>query len=273
MRMSSKIRLLWCAGLLTLAALFVLGMALPALASPNLQFTPFPTPTPGPDGRIVYIVQANDSWWRIAAIYGIDLNQLLAVNNATRDTVLVEGSEIVLGFGGPPEVTPTAGPSATPAQQQPTGTPQPGSGTLCVILYDDANGDSMRQESEPSIPGGKISVSDRTGEVSLTETTASGLEYQCFSELDEGDYNVSVGVPEGYNPTTVLNYATRVDSGSEIYIYFGAQPNTETVVEETAVNGNKSPLLAVVGLLLVMGGAGLGAYAGLLRRSRSTPRE
>ena len=273
MRMSSKTRYLWGAGLFVLVALFMLGLALPAFAAPNLQFTPYPTPTPGPDGRIVYVVQANDSWWRIAAIYGLDLNELLAVNNATRDTVLVEGSEIVLGYGGPVEVAPTAGPSPTPAPQGPTPTPQPGSGTLCVILYNDTNGDSMRQESEPSIPGGKISVSNRTGDVSLTETTTSGLDYQCFKELDEGDYNVSVGIPEGYNPTTVLNYATRLDPGSEIYIYFGAQPSAETVAEEAAVSGSKSPLLAVMGLLLVIGGAGLGAYAGLLRRSRGKPPE
>jgi hypothetical protein len=128
--------------------LIVLTTILPAVAAPQAQFTPFPTPTPGTDGRIIYIVQPNDSWWRIAAIYAIDLNELLRLNDATNDTILVEGEEVILGFGGPAEVTPTFGPSPTPTPRLPTPSPQPGSGTLCVILYNDANGDSLRQEEE-----------------------------------------------------------------------------------------------------------------------------
>jgi len=164
----SKIQHSWLGLGLVGLVLILLTTNLPASAAPQAQFTPFPTPTPGTDGRIIYIVQANDSWWRIAAIYAIDLNELLRLNDATNETILLEGEEVFLGFGGPSEITPTLGPSPTPGPSLPTPTPQPGSGTLCVILYNDSNGDSIRQEEEPSIPDGAISVGDKSGEIWLS---------------------------------------------------------------------------------------------------------
>jgi len=242
----------------------------PAAAAPSAQFTPFPTPTPGTDGRILYIVQINDSWWRIAAIYAIDLNELLRLNDATSETILLEGEEVLLGFGGPSEVTPTFGPNPTPAPSLPTATPQPGSGTLCVILYNDINGDSIRQEDEPSIPEGAISVSDQAGEINLTEPTIGGLEPFCFEDLMQGEYTVSVAVPDGYNSTTVLNYILVIDPGTETYLDFGAQISSEAVDNPDSPGGSsRSLLLGIAGGLLLLGGIGLGVYAALMGRRRT----
>jgi hypothetical protein len=218
----------------------------------------------------VYIVQLNDSWWRIAAIYNIDLNQLLEINDATRETILAEGEEVILGFGGPAEVTPTLGPTATSGPQLPTDTPRPGAGTLCVIVYDDVNGDSLRQEDEASIPGAAISVTDRPGTVSLTHNTESGVEPFCFEDLAEGEYNVSVAVPEGYNPTTVLNYALLVEPGAETYLDFGSQLSSEVVADAPAATGQgSSTLFGILGGIILLGGVGVGIYAALLTRSKS----
>lgn len=270
--MSGKYIIAILAGL-CLAGLAALRLspAIPSLAAPVAQFTPFPTPTPGPDGRILYIVQANDSWWRIAAIYNIDLNQLLELNDATRETILAEGEEVILGFGGPAEVTPTLGPTATTGPQLPTSTPRPGAGTLCVIVYNDVNGDSLRQEEEGSIQGAAISVTDRLGKVSLPHTTEGGTEPFCFEDLAEGEYNVSVAVPEGYNPTTVLNYALMVEPGAETFLDFGAQLSSEVAADAPAPTGQgNSTLFGILGIILLLGGVGVGVYAALLTRSRST---
>jgi len=250
--------------------MIIISTSLPAAAAPPAQFTPFPTPTPGTDGRILYIVQPNDSWWRIAAVYAIDLNALLGLNDATSETILREGEEVLLGFGGPSEVTPTVGPSPTPGPILPTPTPLPGSGTLCVILYNDVNGDSIRQEVEESIPEGAISVSDLSGEVNLTEPTTSGIEAFCFVELMQGEYTISVAVPEGYNPTTVLNYTLELEPGTETYLDFGAQISSVAEEEATSAGGgSRSLLLGIAGGLLLLGGIGLGIYATLAGRTRT----
>ena len=265
----SRIRFYLLGASLAGLALLLLSAYLPGQAAPPAQFTPFPTPTPGTDGRILYIVQANDSWWRIAAIYAIDLNQLLNLNDATSETILLEGEEVLLGFGGPAEITPTFGPAPTTTSRLPTPTPQPGSGTLCVILYNDINGDSLRQEEEPSIPDGAISVSDIAGEVSLTETTTSGLEPYCFDELLQGEYNISVAVPDGYNATTVLSYALLVDPGTETILDFGAQISSVVIAETTSSGSSRSLILGIAGGLLLLGGIGLVIYAALLGRTRT----
>ncbi|MGE5222432.1 MAG: LysM peptidoglycan-binding domain-containing protein, partial [Omnitrophica WOR_2 bacterium] len=145
-------------------------LAVPSLAAPQAQFTPYPTPTPGPDGKIIYIAQANDNAWRIAAIFGLQLNDLRTLNKWGDNPIIKEGDKIILGYAGPAEPTFTPGPSATPAPLLPSPSPMPGYGNLCVFLYNDQNGDSLHQEEEPSIPLGAISVSNRSGSVSKTAT-------------------------------------------------------------------------------------------------------
>jgi len=100
--------------LLALAMLAALGMSLrsTAQAAPPLQ-VPIYTPTPGPDGRIIYIVQANDTLLRISLISGVPVDQLRALNNLTGDTIY-EGQRLLLGLSGPAEVVVTPGPTSTP---------------------------------------------------------------------------------------------------------------------------------------------------------------
>lgn len=243
-------------------------MGLPVQAAPALQLTVFPTPTPRPDGRIIYVVQPGDTLWRVSAITGVTLDELRTLNNLGPDQPILEGQELLLGLAGPAEIIATAGPSPTAEPLLPTSTPEPGSGSLCVIVFNDRNGDSVRQAEEPSIPGGAISITDRAGEISLTETTVTGLDPHCFEDLPEGDYNISVAVPDGYNATTIMNYALALEAGALIYIDFGAQPNSETLASSPPPTGSgNSPLLGVLGVLLLVSGAGLGIFAGRMRKS------
>lgn len=244
------------------------SLSISGLAAPALQLTPFPTPTPGPDGRIIYIVQPNDTLIRISLISGVSQEELRGLNNLIGD-MIVEGQELLLGLGGPSQETPTPGPSPTPTVLLPTPSPSPGTGNLCILLFNDRNGDSIRQEEEPSIPNGAISVSNRSGTVSLTAETEDGLDPQCFEQLDEGDYTVTVAVPEGYNPTTVTNYALTLKAGDETYLDFGAQINSVTMEEEVIVptGSGKSPLLGIVGAVLLLAGVGLGIFASLMLKA------
>jgi len=68
------------------------------------------------------------------------VDKLRALNNLTSDTIF-EGQKLLLGLAGPAEVTPTAGPTPTPTPVLPTPSPRPGQGTLCILLFNDINGD------------------------------------------------------------------------------------------------------------------------------------
>ena len=251
------------------AALLGLTHRQAAYAAPAAQI-PIYTPTPGPDGRIIYIVKANDTLLGIALLTGLTVDELRELNNLTSDTIF-EGQELLLGFGGPLEVTATAGPSPTPTPILPTPTPRPGQGNLCLLLYNDANGDSIRQEEELSIAEGAISFGNRAGSVSEALKTAAGQDYQCFNDLPEGEYTISVAVPEGYNPTTQLSYELKLGAGDQTYVNFGAQANSQTQADEPRIpveEGRRSPLLGVIGALFLLSGLGVALFAGRILRGR-----
>jgi hypothetical protein len=258
---------------------FLSAVRFPAAASPALQLTSFPTPTPGADGRILYIVQEGDTLWRISAISGLTIDEIRTLNNLSPDDFLVQGQSLLLGLAGPSQnatVAPNATDAAPPADLPPTPTPGPGVGTICVILYEDSDGDALRGELELGLAEGAISLTNRSGTVSLTGETLAGLEPAvCFEEILEGDYNVTVAIPEGYNPTTVLNYALELKAGDTASIQFGAQPNSETIEEIQELTpveaGGRSPMLGIVGGVLILGGVLLAVFAGRLMRPPTIP--
>lgn len=286
-----KIKLPFFVLFLMAGVIFLACLSLPVSAAPAPQYTFFPTPTPGPDGRIIYIVQENDSIWRIAAIFNITLDRLYEINKWSEEHTIQPGDEVYLGLGGPAAITPTPGPSPTPAPVTPTVTPMPGWGVLCVVLFDDQNGNSTREEGEPALEGGAISVVERSGKESLTaksedydNTSICNWDYDngwdittgyvIFTDTIEGEYNVSVAIPDGFNATTVTDRSFKLQAGSINYLAFGVQANAETaatipeILTETPAEEPRSisPVLLIGGILFLLGGIGLGVYAFLLRK-------
>jgi hypothetical protein len=236
--------------------------------APELQSS-FVTPTPGPDGRIVYIVKEGDDLWTIAALSGKTLEELMALNGIQPGDYITPGMELVLGFGGPAQ--PTAGPGAPPSPTPipATATPPFGTGQICVLLFVDANGDARFEDGEVALPGGEVSVIDVNGNVAGEETTDDAPEGHCFAEIRNGDYNVSAAVPVGYNPTTAMNIPVRLNPGDVQYVEFGAQAST-ALGGSAYAGGQRSPLLGVVGLALLLAAGGLGYLAS--RYGRETPK-
>lgn len=245
---------------------FMLGVGLPVNAAPVTQT--IPSPTAGADGRIIYIVQAGDSCFRVAAINSITVDQLRQLNTKLDENcTLTEGQELLIGIislAG----TPTAGPS--PTSLPPTASPTPFTGTtiICVLLYDDINGNTLRDTTEPAIADGAISVTEINGEYSASLNTIASVDPlytgECFRDVPEGEYNITVGIPDTYNPTVNLNSSLKVNAGDQAQLSFGAQsqaivadPGTTSEGEE----GGSSPIFGILGTLFLLGGAGLGYYA------------
>jgi len=262
---------------LLLFPLLLFGILLPAQASPVVQVQ-FPSPTPGPDGRIIYIVQAEDSCYRIQVLYGVTVDQLRSLNpQLDENCTLIVGNELMLGIGGPAAVSPTPGPSPTPAPPTLTPTPPPGTTEICVLLYDDVNGDALRQETELGVADGAVSVSNTAGTFTETKTTVSQIDLDteeplqtCFTDVPQGEYNISMAVPDNYNPTMELTYTLSIKAGDRAFVDFGAQPKAETSEEVTSDgDGGTSPIFGILGGLLLLSGLGLGWYAFQQRKPAS----
>jgi len=233
-------------------------------AAPGIQQVAYPSPTPGPDGRIIYIVKAGDTCEQISLMYGVSLEYLRLTNQLDENCTLREGQPLMLGVGGPSSASPTPGPSQEPTAVIPTATPDAGGNAeVCVLVYDDLNGDGLRQTTEKAIAGAALSLTSLDGTFSQTLTTsinpdAAVYQGMCFTNVPMGEYNVSAAAPDGYNPTINLSSRVDVTPGDTAYIDYGAQ--LKTVPEAGPSVKKTSPLLGILGALFLLAGIGLGVY-------------
>jgi hypothetical protein len=238
-----------------------------------LQPTPFLTPTPRGDGRIIYIVQEGDTAWRIAAVAGITIEELMSRNGLQADDYISPGMELELGLAGPSVSTSEPVADAAPTEELPTATPIVGLGEICVAMFLDENGDGSRDELEGMLADGRISIADVNGIVAGEYTTDLNVENEdgyCFEDLENGDYNVSAAVPPDHNPTTVMSLPVRLNPGEIKYVQFGAQPSSAFQELLGGGGGGRSSVLGLLGVIVLAAGGGLGYYATRLRRG--TPR-
>lgn len=245
--------------LVATGVIFLFG-TLPVNASPQNPQAYYYTPTPRDDGRILYVVKENDTCNSIALLNNITLEQLRANNNLTgTDCLIIPGDELLIAT-----VTVEPTPTITTTPAGPTPTPFFGYGTICVKLFFDTNGNGKVDGSEASIAGGQVSVADITGAVSQTGSTEATLDADgewvttCFENLPEGDYNISVAIPEGYNATTALNSPLKLLAGKTDYVNFGAQPGTR--LNPGQAGASRSLWLGLFGGLLILAGIGMGFY-------------
>jgi hypothetical protein len=214
------------------------------------------TPTPQADGRILYTVKANDTCISIALLNGITEDELRNLNNLQSDdcSYLQVGQQLLIGV----LEEPTATTEALQTTLEPTPTPLKGNGTICIYLFNDDNGNAMAEDTELPLAGGAISVRDRLSTVNLTGTTDDSGEPICFEDIPEGDYDLSVAIPEGYNPTTVLNYTLNLLPGDVSIVDFGAQPSSSTL----PIFGDEKPsvFMGLMGIFFIGAGVGLWFY-------------
>lgn len=256
---------------LFLAVFLAVGNPSAAYGS-SLQSTPVPMPTAGADGRILYTILAGESQFSIAAKFGIPIETLQSLNNWTGDETINEGQVILLGLVSQEQATPTVGPTsevvATLTPEGPAGT-----GRICVLLFDDVNGDALRQETEFGIADGQASVGGRPPLPSNSGTTVAALDEDgapvpvCFEGLPPGEYTISVAIPQGYNSTTAANTTIVLNSGDDTSLNFGAQAGSSSGFNVLSPEeGGRSPLMGLLGIVLLLSGAGLGFYTMQMRR-------
>jgi hypothetical protein len=184
----------------------------------------------------------------------VSLGEIQALNNLDATCSIFSGQKLLLAVVTATPALPTTEASATPSG--PTPTPFRGNGQICIVLFNDIDGNASKADTEVIIPDGNISISDRTGSVSLTGKTLAGEDPVCFIDIPEGDYNISVAVPANFNPTTALNYPLTLKAGDLATIDFGAQANGTG----EASGDSQSPLLGILGVTLLVVGVGLGVY-------------
>lgn len=263
----------------SLVFLFVLltGLAFLALTnkahSVSAQDT-VPTNTPDSLGKIYYKVQAGENCTIIKDKTGTSVQDIINFNGLRTDCPLFEGQDLIIAMVNPVATTPTTAPTATvdPALITPGPTPSGGAAKVCVVLFNDLDGNGVRAEGESYLFGGVVGLNDSVGSVSLTGKTIAGdpavIQPFCFLDVPEGTYNLTMAIPDDFNPTTAMSYPVSVKVGEVATIDFGAQEkDPQPITGPLAPEGQKSPILGIVGAVLLISGLGLGYYMWRNRRA------
>ena len=250
-----------------LTVLLGLLIVQPMLAAPaNAQVFIY-TPTAESNGNIYYIVKSGDTCTTITLTYNISLDQLRSLNRLELNDCdsLRVGRKLLLAVVPTPVIT--AGPSPTPTSAIPTPMPVVGQGTVCILLYNDVNGNAVADDGETSLAGGEISLTNASGDYSNTASTTGDGNPVCFENINEGNYSISVAIPDGYNATTAQNYTVTLKAGDTSTIDFGAQESSHLNLGGEGSSG-RSILLAIVGGLVLIAGVGVALYVYLLMRKK-----
>ena len=203
--------------------------------SRKTQAGEFTTPTPGPDGKIIYIIQQDDTLWTIAALSGLSVEQLARHQRPGDQRLHCAGRAAPARLHSPAQPTAAAGEAPTPTAPPPTPTPNLGTAEICALLFVDENGNAKLDADEPPLGGGQVSIANVSGQLAAefataVEYTEDGLPLShCVPDLQTGDYNVSAVVPPDYNPTTAMSVPVRIDPGDTRYVEFAAQPSAALV--------------------------------------------
>jgi hypothetical protein len=248
------------------ACLLVAGFGVllfsPLLATPVNAQIYYYTPTASADGNVYYTVREGENCESISALTGTDINSLRQLNNLGLNdcSALQVGQILILASVPTPMVT--EGPTPTPMGQFPTPIPPTGYGTICVYLYNDINGNAMAEANETNstgLAGGEVSIVNKAGDFYKTGTTLGDGKAVCFEDAPEGEYTISIAIPDGYNPTSNQNYTVQLKAGDTATVNFSAQASSSLPV--TGPEKNPSVFLAIIGGLVVLVGIGLGVYA------------
>ena len=188
---------------------------------------------------------------------GISEAQLRQLNNlqANACSTLQIGQQLLIGVKQENTPIPTSNIPVTPSP-----TPIKGNGSICIYLFNDTNGNALAETEEPALAGGQISITDQLGKVNLTGATLDTGDPICFENVPEGDYNISVAIPEGYNPTTAMNFKLVAWRWRFCHGGFWCATGFKIGAPSQQRGNRPSPLLAVLGLFFIAAGVGLWFY-------------
>ncbi|MEM9774126.1 MAG: LysM peptidoglycan-binding domain-containing protein [Chloroflexota bacterium] len=245
-----------------------------APANPNVRFVPAgPTPTPNAQGVIEVLVESGDTLWSIAARAGLSLDELLALNpNLSSNSFINWGDRIVLGrvdgagtaAGGVPESTEAEVAEAESAEGEevatesgeaesieadpvaeepeptsipaPTATPEPAAGAICLLAFDDGNGDGVYDASTESLRNSVAFTISKDQAVVSNYITDGMNEPFCIEGLDPGNYRISRSLSANEVDTNGTNWGASIVGGSRPQFDFGSQM---VAISDTAATGSE----------------------------------
>jgi len=153
---------------------------------------------------------------------------------------------------------------------------QTGSGQICVLAFEDLNGNGAKGDDELLLSGVGFTLSDETGVKGSYSTDGSSEPY-CFGNLAPGSYTVQARGPANMETTTAGQWAISLASGAQFDVMYGAQAvgaaAASPAAAGSAAGGSGFSTLGRIALgglgLLILAGSGFMFFT-TLQRARAS---
>ncbi len=207
-----------------------------------------PAPTAGPQ---VHVVKAGEYLSVIAARYGLTTLELADANDMNPSDILAIGRELIIPGT-------TAEPSATP---EPTASPTPEGGRIIVTVFEDTNGNGLRDEGEPALAGARVVVVGASDRPVAEHVSDGATDPYTFEALPPATYGVREEDPVGYTSTSANVWTVPLEGISEMEVFFGDRAiEPATAVPSAPAGADGSPVAAGS----AAGSGGISGYVGIL---------
>jgi hypothetical protein len=258
-----------------------------------------PCATPRPDGSVVHTVGQGETLYGIfnqyTAYCGYDVSydSILQLNDIANPRNIYPGQEIIIvpaGGAVPPQPTEEppaegaggegeapaegeggaeAADTTQPVEPSEPAAPESAEGTICVLAYEDANGDGLRDPATEQLAAGvTFTITDGAQQIVANFVTDGFTEQSCYN-LTPGTYIVR-WASDTHQATTDQMWTAGVTGGGLASREFGVQTIGEQA--ETGGGGGRgltTALIAAGGVVLLMIGIGAAVYFFVLRRPAS----
>lgn len=153
---------------------------------------------------------------------------------------------------------------------------QQGTGQICVLAFEDQNGNGVREEAESLLAGVGFTLADANGVKGSYKSDGNSEPY-CFGSLAAGAYTVQARGTSGLDVTTPGQWAISLSNGAQFDVMYGARTGDGEAAKPATTDGSSAIpasgsgmstlgriVLGVLGLV-VLGFAGLLALTTLQR--------
>lgn len=229
----------WYVSVWTWATIAVMAVLLVLVlpGSGPVRAQTLPTATPDADGIIYVQVQPNDSLWSIAARAGISLQELLELNDLSEDALIRPGDLLIIGVTTPVPTSTAPPPTVTPRSTSPPSTPTPTAVPprtgICLLAFDDVNGNGRRDAGELLQAAVAFTIFNQDTVVA-NYVTDGVSEPHCIDHLAPGTYQVTRSVARNETLTTGGDKGVILQTGDLVELAFGATMAPVAAMTETA---------------------------------------
>ncbi|MBI4786984.1 MAG: DUF11 domain-containing protein [Chloroflexi bacterium] len=145
---------------------------------------------------------------------------IVTVNNPIPPSVTQVTNTVVIGDDG------ANGADVNPNDNTATiNTPILAVGAICVTVFNDLNGNGIRETGEGWLSGAQITVTNASS-VAVAAWNSTPSQPYCFTNLPVGNYTVEERNPAGYRSTSPDLMSTEVEFGVAKLVDFGDQSST-----------------------------------------------